>query len=76
MTDQQEHVTVVTRNDNPLWKLTVELGMTAFAFYYVTHPDMFDRAKEWTANMARRGLNRLRIWDTRNEIRNLPETED
>lgn len=75
MTEQPQPVTLVTRNENHLWKATIEIGSLALAIYYLNHPDMFDRMKEWIGTQCKRAISKFRIWDTRAEIRNLPETE-
>ena len=73
---QPLEVTVVTRNDNTAATLPtlIELAATAFAFYYITHPDIFERVRGFIDRQLDRIIHRLSVWQMVNSIRGLPET--
>ena len=72
--DEPRTVTLVTRNETP--SLVFQAAVTAFAFYYLRHPECVD---EWKAALTRRWnrfVHRVSIWQTEMAIDSLPETDD
>lgn len=75
MTDEdKQEVTLVTRNDSG-WKLLLDLGMTAAAFYYISHPDCIENLKERASLQWQRLIHKVSVWQTAQAIESLPETD-
>lgn len=73
-----EHISSVTCNHqrNALLKSLLELGLTAFAFYYMAHPDMTDNIKAAVGRWWQRFLHAVSIRNTFRDIHSLPETDE
>lgn len=76
MTD--DDVTRVTRNDKRPTeeiKLAIDLIASAAMIYYVTHPDCLDDIGAAVKVRWARFMHAVSVWNTRQAIRSLPETE-
>lgn len=68
-------ITVVTRNEKPLSAIIAEFVVTAFAFYYITHPTMFDDVKRFLVKRVYRLAHKISVWRAQSAIQSLPETD-
>ena len=74
----EEDVTHVTRNHRHVpeeVKLLIDLAASAAMFYYVTHPECIDEITTYVKRKWTQFVHAVSVWNTQQEIRNLPETE-
>ena len=74
-----EDVTHDTRNHQTAYaeiKLVVDLLASAALIYYATHPDCLSDVGEHTRRLWGKVVHHVSVWVTRQNIRNLPETDE
>ena len=74
VSETQKVTLVKSDRDRGIEVLSILVGWAAA--YYVLHPEIGSQIHDWWTAHTKAFGHRLSVWRTREDIRNLPETDD